>query len=53
MLPDECMMYSEYLSHKAVDVADKNPVILDESTNLAEAAKNEKKTNIKCSGGPR
>ena len=33
------MMYSEYLPHKAVDVADKNPVILDESTILAEAAK--------------
>ena len=32
------MMYSEeYLSHKAIDVAYKNPVILDESTNLAEA----------------
>lgn len=32
-------MYSEHLSHKAVDVADKNPVILDESTNLADAAR--------------
>jgi len=32
------MMYSEHLSHKAIDLADKNPVILDESTTLAEAA---------------
>lgn len=46
MLPDEYMMYSEYLSHKAVDVADKNPVILDESTNLAEAAKLMRKKQI-------
>ena len=40
------MMYSEYLSHKAVDVADKNPVILDESTNLAEAARLMRKKQI-------
>jgi signal-transduction protein with cAMP-binding, CBS, and nucleotidyltransferase domain len=33
------MMYSDYLSSKAVDVADKNPLILDESTTLAEAAR--------------
>jgi hypothetical protein len=33
------VMYSEYLSHRSVDVADKNPIILDESTNLAEAAR--------------
>lgn len=32
-------MYSEDLSHRAVEVADKNPIILDESTNLAEAAR--------------
>src|SRR5215218_3413314 len=40
------MMYSEYLSHKAVDVADKNPVILDESTNLAEAARLMRKEQV-------
>ena len=33
------MMYSERLSHKAIDLADKNPVILDESTTLADAAR--------------
>jgi signal-transduction protein with cAMP-binding, CBS, and nucleotidyltransferase domain len=38
--------YSEYLSHKAVDVADKNPVILDESTNLAEAVRLMRKEQI-------
>lgn len=46
MLSDEHMMYSEYLSHKAVDVAHKNPVILDESTNLAEAARLMRKKQI-------
>lgn len=33
------MMYSNHLSSKAVDVADKNPLILDESTTLAAAAR--------------
>ncbi len=48
------MMNSEYLSQKAVVVADKNPMILDESTGLAEAAQvNEKKRSIKYSGRPR
>lgn len=39
-------MYSEYLSRKAIDVADKSPVILDESTNLAEAARLMKKRQL-------
>ena len=48
------VMYSEYLSHRSVDVADKNPIILNESTNLAEAARlMKKRTSIKHSGGPR
>jgi CBS domain-containing protein len=40
------MMNSEYLSHKAVDVADKNPPILDESTSLAEAGRLMKKKGV-------
>lgn len=40
------MKYSDYLSHKAVDVADKNPVILDESKNLAEAVRLMRKEQI-------
>jgi hypothetical protein len=48
------MVYSEHLSRKTIDVAGKNQVILDESTNLAEAAKlMKKKANIKCSSRPR
>jgi CBS domain-containing protein len=38
--------YSEYLSHEAVDVADKGPLILDESTNLAEAVTSMRKEQI-------
>ena len=30
-------MYLEHLTQKAVNVSDKNPVILDESANLADA----------------
>jgi signal-transduction protein with cAMP-binding, CBS, and nucleotidyltransferase domain len=33
------MMHADYSSRKAADVADKNPVMLDESTNLAESAR--------------
>ena len=40
------MDYSEYLSHRAVDVADKHPIILNESTNLAEAARIMRKEQI-------
>ncbi len=40
------MRYIEYLSRKAIDVADKSPVILDESTNLAEAARLMKEKQI-------
>jgi signal-transduction protein with cAMP-binding, CBS, and nucleotidyltransferase domain len=40
------MVYSEHLSRKTIDVAGKNQVILDESTNLAEAAKLMKKKQI-------
>ena len=32
-------MHADYSSRKAADVADKNPVMLDESTNLAESAR--------------
>ncbi|MFL6372056.1 MAG: CBS domain-containing protein, partial [Nitrososphaera sp.] len=32
-------MQADYSSRKAADVADKNPVMLDESTNLAESAR--------------
>ena len=40
------VMYSEYLSHRSVDVADKNPIILNESTNLGEAARLMRKEQI-------
>jgi signal-transduction protein with cAMP-binding, CBS, and nucleotidyltransferase domain len=40
------MTYSEYLSRKAIDVADKSPIILDGSTNLAEATRLMKKKQI-------
>lgn len=40
------VMYSEYLSHRSVDVADKNPIILNESTNLAEAARLMRKEQV-------
>jgi signal-transduction protein with cAMP-binding, CBS, and nucleotidyltransferase domain len=37
---------SEYLAHKAIDIADKNIIILDESINLAEAARSMRKEQI-------
>ncbi len=40
------MKYSEYLSHKAIDVADTNTVILDESTNIAEAVRLMRKKQV-------
>lgn len=40
------MMHSEYLSRKAIDIADKSPVILDGSTNLAEAARLMKRKQV-------
>ena len=33
------MMYSDHLTSKTVDAADKNPLILDESTTLADSAR--------------
>ena len=40
------MMNSEYLSQRAVVVADKNPMILDESTGLAAAARLMRKKGV-------
>lgn len=42
----EDMMDLEYLSYKVIDVADKNPMILHESTSLAEAARLMRKEGI-------
>ena len=37
------LSYSDYLSQKASDIADKSPIVLDESTTVAEAARIMKK----------